>query len=95
MVKKSFVLRVLLGIDQLGNVLYFNGSEDHTISGRVGYKSITTNKWYWKALHKLIDALFFFDADHCVKSIETDEYKEYSIFSYNIITWVLTIWGCI
>lgn len=85
-------MRVLLVIDQLLNVLYFNGSQDHTISGRVGYKSISTQKWYWVALHKFIDTLFFFDPDHCINSIEKDEYRNYPLLGYNVITWLLTIW---
>ncbi|GEK08949.1 PH domain-containing protein [Pseudoalteromonas peptidolytica] len=68
-----YLLRVLIAIDQLANVVFLNGSEDHTISGRVGHKAKTTNKWYWLALEKFINILFFFDKNHCRRSIERDE----------------------
>ncbi|TMO97538.1 hypothetical protein [Pseudoalteromonas ruthenica] len=71
--QRSYWLRLLIAIDQLFNVLLLNGDEDHTISGRVGYKAMQTNKWYWLALEKVINAIFFFDKDHCRSSIEWDE----------------------
>ena len=71
--KKSRILRLLITVDAFFNVLLLNGSEDHTISGRVGYKSLTTRKRKWIYAEKFIDALFFFDANHCFNSIEYDE----------------------
>lgn len=69
----KYLFNVLIAIDQLFNVLLLNGKPDHTISGRVGYKSLTTGKWYWLLLEKAINTLFFFDKDHCRTSIEWDE----------------------
>ena len=62
----------MIAIDQLMNVVLLNGSEDHTISGRVGYKALTVGAWYWLALEKFINALFF-DKNHCRNAIEQDE----------------------
>ncbi len=90
--KRSYLMRVLLTIDQTLNVLYFNGSQDHTISGRVGYNSLTKGGWFWTLLHWFIDTLFWFDDDHCVHSIEKDEYIKYPLLGYNVITWFITIW---
>ena len=67
------MLRVLLALDQLFNVLLLNGSEDHTISGRVGYLAKTTGKRRWLWAEKIINTLFWFDPDHCRNSIEYDE----------------------
>lgn len=69
----KYLFNILIALDQLGNVLFLNGSPDHTISGRVGYKSFTTGKWYWKTAEKVINTLFWFDKDHCYNSIEWDE----------------------
>ncbi len=72
---KPYYLRLLIALDQLFNVLILNGSEDHTISGRVGYKAHFTKKKRWLFLQKAIDAVFFFDKNHCYNSIEWDEVK--------------------
>ncbi len=73
MKRKSYTLRLMISIDQFFNVLLLNGSEDHTISGRVGYKALTTQKKRWLYAEKLINTLFWFDKDHCRESIEYDE----------------------
>ena len=72
---KPYILKLLIAIDQLFNVLLFNGDEDHTISGRVGYKAFVTKKRKWLVLEKIINTAFFFDDNHCYKSIEWDEIK--------------------
>ena len=72
----SYILRVLIAIDQLVNVVLLNGSPDHTISGRVGYKATTTGRRRWLWAEKFIDALFFFDPNHCQASIERDEVRK-------------------
>jgi hypothetical protein len=72
---KNYVLRVLIALDQLANVVLLNGHEDHTISGRVGYKAYKTKRWYWKLAEKLINTMFWFDKNHCYNSIEWDRVK--------------------
>lgn len=62
-----------MGADQLGNVLLLTGSENQTISWHVGYKAYTTNKKRWLILQYIINKIFWFDAEHCYKSIEWDE----------------------
>jgi hypothetical protein len=71
--KKSYFLRLLIVVDAFFNVLLLNGSEDHTISGRVGYKAHKTKKRRWLLAEKIINTLFFFDNNHCYNSIEWDE----------------------
>ena len=73
MKKKSYILRLLIAIDQVFNVLILNGSEDHTISGRIGYKAQTTNKKRWLMAEKVVNVIFFFEPNHCRNSIEYDE----------------------
>lgn len=72
----SYIMRVLIAIDQLVNVVVLNGSPDHTISGRVGYKSMSTGKRRWRWAESFIDTLFFFEPDHCSRSIEHDEVRK-------------------
>ena len=73
--RKSYLLRLLITIDAFFNVLLLNGSEDHTISGRVGYKALTTKKRRWLIAQKIINTLFFFEENHCYRSIEWDEIR--------------------
>lgn len=73
MKKHSRLFRLLLAIDNTFNVLLLDGSEDHTMSGHVGYMSMTTNKLRWRILEKIINTIFFFDKNHCRNSIEYDE----------------------
>lgn len=56
--RKSYILRLMISIDQFFNVLLLNGSEDHAISGRVGYKALTTQKKRWLYAEKFINTLF-------------------------------------
>lgn len=71
--EKSYILRLMIAIDQFFNVLILNGDEDHTISGKVGYRAINSDKKRWKYAEKIINTLFWFDKDHCRNSIEYDE----------------------
>ena len=73
---KPYYLRLLLAIDQFFNVLLLNGNEDHTISGRVGYKANKTKKKRWLFAEKVINTLFWFDKNHCYNSIEWDEVSQ-------------------
>lgn len=90
--KKSYFKRILILITALFNVLILNGSEDHTTSGRVGYKAKTTNKKRWLLAEKVINTIFWFDKDHCRKSIEEDEYIDYPFFGWNVLTIILIIY---
>ena len=58
--KRSWGMRLLLVLDQLGNVLFFNGSQDETISSHIGRTGKA--KWLCKILRKL-------EAKHCLKSL--------------------------
>ena len=65
--KRSRIKRLLLVIDQLGNVLFWNGSQDETISSHIG-RRIKAGKatWFDK---KLCCFLKKFEHEHCDVSI--------------------------
>jgi len=70
---KDRALSIALSIDQAGNNI-LGGSEDHTISGRMGWR-IKNNKagkfeiWLCKVLSKIDHTT----NKHCIDSIEYDE----------------------
>ena len=57
--KRSWVMRLLLVLDQFGNVLLLNGSQDETISSHIGRTGKA--KWLCWLLRKL-------ESKHCLKS---------------------------
>ncbi|WP_323594436.1 hypothetical protein [Aliarcobacter butzleri] len=65
--KRSWIMRVLLAIDQLGNVLFWNGSQDETISSHIHRRIENgTATWFDKKLCCLLKKL---EDNHCAKSI--------------------------
>jgi len=64
--KRSYILRLLLVIDQLFNVILWNGSQDETISSHIGRK-ISNGKatWFDKLVCRFLRVL---EAKHCIKS---------------------------
>ena len=65
--KRSWIMRVLLAIDQLGNVLFWNGSQDETISSHI-HRRIESGKatWFDKKLCCFLKKL---EDNHCNKSL--------------------------
>ena len=65
--KRSRIKRLLLVIDQLGNVLFWNGSQDETISSHI-HRRIESGKatWFDKKLCCLLKKI---DNNHCEKSL--------------------------
>ena len=59
---------ILIAIDQLFNTI-FNGWPDETFSARC-WRWEKNGKRSWP--RKLVDALFFFDPDHCRESYESE-----------------------
>lgn len=61
--KRPYILRVFLAIDQLFNVILFNGSQDQTISGHIAKKKYEgTDKWYHRTICKFLQK---FEQKHC------------------------------
>jgi len=73
--KKSYILRLMIAIDQLGNVLLLNGDEDLTVSGHVGYQAYITHNKRWLIAQWIINKIFWFQPEHCFVSIEWDRVK--------------------
>ena len=67
----SWLLQVLIAIDQLGNALLFAGWADETISARAWRQRA---KWQWRIARLLIDGLFrlFGSADHSRQSFDSE-----------------------
>ena len=66
MKKRNRAMRPILAIDQLFNVLLWNGSQDETISSRI-HRRIEAGKatWFDKKLCCLLKKL---ESEHCMKS---------------------------
>ncbi len=66
MKKRSRVMRFLLVIDQMFNVLLWNGSQDETISSHIGRRIARGDaNVFDKTLCKFLRAL---ESKHCIKS---------------------------
>ena len=63
------LLQVLIAIDQTINAI-FNGYADETLSCRA-YRRQHKNK-FWKYGRIVIDALFFWQEDHCYKAYQSE-----------------------
>ena len=57
--KRGWCMRMLLVLDQLFNVMIFNGSQDETVSSHIGRTGKA--KWLCNILNK-------FESSHCHKS---------------------------
>lgn len=68
-------------LSQLTNVLLFNGHPDETISGRAYRMGVIAGNPVWLRRMQIIDALFFWEEEHCRASHEED-----LIFARAIIT---------
>ena len=65
--KRSRIMRFLLVLDQMGNVLFWNGSQDETISSHIG-RRIESGKATWFD-RKLCSLLSKIENNHCNKSV--------------------------
>lgn len=62
--KRKRSLRLLLAIDQLLNVLWWNGSQDETISSNIG-RHLDSVNWFSKLVCR---GLRLIESGHCLKS---------------------------
>lgn len=75
--RDSYILRVLVSIDQLGNTIA-GGNPDVTISARTGYfaniKKTRLRLW-WRCMETIIDFAFrpIDGPDHCLRAYRADE----------------------
>lgn len=71
----TYAARILLALDQLGNVLLGGNNPDETISSAIGRKAMQGRRWALVA-ERIIDWLFLRltgEAGHCRANIEWDE----------------------
>ena len=67
MSKRSRLMRFLLVLDQMGNVIFLNGSQDETISSHIGRNIKDGNStWIQRKVCYLLSKL---ENNHCNKSI--------------------------
>ena len=65
--KRSRLNRFLLTLDQMGNVLFWNGSQDETISSHIHRRIESgTATWFDKKLCCLLKKI---ENNHCAKSL--------------------------
>ena len=65
--KRKRLMRFFLVLDQMGNVVFLNGSQDETISSHIGRK-IAQNRASWFE-RKLCCFLKKFENNHCKNSL--------------------------
>lgn len=65
---RAYLIRVLIGIDQLANTILFAGAPDETISARCGRGR--ERYWYWKILARVLDAI---DPGHVEDALHSEE----------------------
>jgi hypothetical protein len=63
---RSYVINLLIGIDQAANSL-IGGSPDETVSSRCARGQ---EHWYWKILGRAIDAI---QPGHCAKALASEQ----------------------
>lgn len=68
------IMQVLIALDQLANTV-FNGYADETLSSRA-HRRQHKNR-FWKYGRKFIDALFFWQKDHCYNAYLSEQKRKH------------------
>lgn len=71
--RKPYLKKLLISGSQLLCVLLLNGHEDQTFSGEIGRRAELTGKRRYLLIERIINAVFFWDTNHCRNSIERGE----------------------
>lgn len=69
----TYVKRLLIAVDQLANAV-LAGDPDETLSSRA-HRMRTKGQPVWGWAASVIDALFWFDKDHCRTSWEREQHE--------------------
>lgn len=64
---KRYLLQIAIAFDQLINTIIPGGWADETLSSRA-YRMRSKNQRYWGWTANVIDAMFFFQKEHCYNS---------------------------
>ena len=70
--------QVLIAIDQLANTI-LAGHADETLSARA-YRLSRDRGRHWP--RRVIDAIFFWDENHCERSYQSERLREHLPFDY-------------
>ena len=73
---KETLWMVLVGVDYLGNVIVLRGWVSETISARCWRLRHKNRRWAF--MRRLVDALFFWDANHCESAYQNELNRVYS-----------------
>ena len=74
---KRRILNLLIALDQLAWVILTlgNGMPDETISAAL-WRMESQGKWAGKLFRPVVDALFFFDQNHCLSAWQSEHNKQ-------------------
>ncbi len=73
---EEYFWNLALALDQLANVV-LGSYPDETFSCRAYRKSLA-GQWFWKGAVWILDHLFFWQADHCRQSYESEAARNHS-----------------
>ena len=75
---KRRILNLLIALDQLAWVLLTlgNGMPDETISAAL-WRMESQGKWAGKLFRPVVDAMFWFDKNHCLNAWESENKKQH------------------
>lgn len=65
----AYLIRIATLFSQAINTIFLLGTPDMTVSARC---YINRDKPYWRVAYKVINAIFWFQTDHCRESFEDD-----------------------
>ena len=74
---KRRILNLLIALDQLAWVILTlgNGMPDETISAAL-WRMESQGKWAGKLFRPVVDAMFWFDKNHCLNAWESENKKQ-------------------
>lgn len=75
--------QIAIGIDQLVNACLPGGFADETLSARA-YRLSIKGSASWKMAQRIINALFFFQSNHCRSAYESELQRRQLPLEYRI-----------
>jgi len=74
------IFRIAAWLSQGVNVILLGGSEDMTVSARC---HVNQNQPKWSTTRKVLNAIFFWQEDHCKTSFAQDEKHAIEVLTIN------------
>ena len=69
---RHYLIRVGNSLSQLLNTIILNGDPDESISGRSYRRGMLEHSKKWRILMNILDKIFWWDYQHCMKSHYND-----------------------